>query len=75
MAGESVLTLISKVGSLFSIPIRFSDRLLERTQTSHIAGIAVAIGDGSTRTLGPNMDRITWSKINDPRDGSVITLD
>ena len=28
MAGESVLTLISKVGSLFSIPIRFSDRLL-----------------------------------------------
>jgi hypothetical protein len=24
-----VLTLISKVGSLFSIPIRFSDRLLE----------------------------------------------
>lgn len=48
---------------------------LERTQTSHIAGIAVAIGDGSTRTLGPNMDMITWSKINDPRDGSVITLD
>jgi hypothetical protein len=27
LAGESVLTLISKVGSLFSIPIRFSDRL------------------------------------------------
>jgi len=29
LAGESVTTLISKVGSLFSIPIRFSDRLLE----------------------------------------------
>jgi hypothetical protein len=28
LAGESVTTLISKVGSLFSIPIRFSDRLL-----------------------------------------------
>jgi hypothetical protein len=27
LAGESVTTLISKVGSLFSIPIRFSDRL------------------------------------------------
>jgi hypothetical protein len=31
LAGESVLTLISKVGSLFSIPIRFSDRLLMPT--------------------------------------------
>jgi hypothetical protein len=29
LAGESVTTLISKVGSLFSIPIRFSDRLLD----------------------------------------------
>jgi hypothetical protein len=28
LAGESVTTHISKVGSLFSIPIRFSDRLL-----------------------------------------------
>jgi hypothetical protein len=28
LAGESVTILISKVGSLFSIPIRFSDRLL-----------------------------------------------
>jgi len=27
LAGESVTTLITKVGSLFSITIRFSDRL------------------------------------------------
>ncbi|MCE3018889.1 MAG: DUF1559 domain-containing protein [Pirellula sp.] len=56
------------------LPDFMSDCDLERSQTSHIAGIVVAMGDGSTRTLGPSIDEHAWSSINDPRDGSVVSL-
>jgi type II secretory pathway pseudopilin PulG len=51
------------------------DCSLERTQTAHPGGIVVALGDGSSRTLAPAMDEQTWSRINDPRDGAIVSID
>jgi hypothetical protein len=42
LAGESVLTLISKVGSLFSISTRFSDRLLVEGTPKEVIDAAIA---------------------------------
>jgi len=46
----------------------------ELLQTSHLQGIVAAFGDGSVRAISPNIDKITWAKLNDPRDGEVLPL-
>jgi hypothetical protein len=57
LAGESVLTLISKVGSLFSIPIRFSDRLY---------------GHGSEDDLGDRISTVGHRGVLPRSQGSLV---
>ncbi len=39
------------------------------------AGLAVGMGDGSVRTIGPNVSNLTWIAVCDPEDGMVIPND
>jgi hypothetical protein len=56
-------------------PSFIKDCYSERVQTAHPGGIVVSMGDGSLRSVGPEIDSLVWSRINDPRDGEVVTLD
>jgi prepilin-type N-terminal cleavage/methylation domain-containing protein len=41
-------------------------------QTSFAAGLSVAVGDGSTRVLGPNFSARTWRLACVPNDGELM---
>jgi prepilin-type N-terminal cleavage/methylation domain-containing protein len=46
-----------------------------RGQSSHTAGMNVALGDGSVRFLNQSISASTWANACDPRDGNVLGTD
>jgi hypothetical protein len=46
-----------------------------RTQTPHVAGMMVGMGDGSVRAVSPGVSAATWAAACDPRDGVPLGND
>jgi hypothetical protein len=44
-------------------------------QTGHSAGMVVALVDGSTRVVAPNISATTWLAILTPNGGEIIGAD
>jgi len=44
-------------------------------QSAHTGVMVVGLGDGSARTVTPNISVTTWKAVNDPRDGGVLGAD
>ena len=46
-----------------------------RTQSGHISGMNVCLGDGSVRLISASISQATWSNLLLPRDGGVLAND
>jgi len=62
-------------------PLPFTSNFLNvpwrvnNSQSLHIAGTNVLVGDGSVRTVASTVSTATWAAACDPRDGNVLGTD
>jgi prepilin-type N-terminal cleavage/methylation domain-containing protein len=64
---------ISQAVPQFVPPLNQADYL--RSQTPHIGGVVVGLGDGSVRGIGSSITQPTWWNACRPADGNVLGTD